>query len=132
MYKGTSKNSTNRAAGLNIKNLQGGEVILTSTDERLSLVTKKNKLIEEVKIINALLKKHPRDRSLQLKRKELGLILKEVDDKIHEIRPKKKAPGVEHYFIEATRETVTKAQFHIIMTNAVKKMREQEEKNEEE
>lgn len=59
-----------------------------------------------------------------LKRKALGQEMQGMQDKINEIRPAKKAKGVEGYFIDAAREALTKPQFDILMGKAVKMMRE--------
>lgn len=54
--------------------------------------------------------------------KELGQRKHELQEKMHAIRPKRKAPGVEQFFIEVCKEKMTKVEFNQVMDLAVKRM----------
>lgn len=86
------------------------------SDEKL-----RENLVKNWKHLRNSLVQYPKN---SRKRKQIGLELLDLQDRIHEIRPKKKAPGVENYFINAARDILTKAQFNIIMSRAVKEMEE--------
>jgi hypothetical protein len=50
----------------------------------------------------------------------LGKEISELNKKINEIRPKKKSPNIERFFIDAARETLTKDLFNLVMYKANK------------
>lgn len=60
------------------------------------------------------------------KRKELGQLQAQIQKRLNELRPKKKCPGVERYFIDAVRNSVTKFQFSKYMEKAVRMKKEAE------
>lgn len=53
------------------------------------------------------------------RRKELGRQQQELQDKMRAIRPKRRCPGAEHYFIEATKQICGLATYSLIMGRAV-------------
>lgn len=57
---------------------------------------------------------------------ELGRIKFDLQEKMRLLRPRKKAPGVENYFIDAARDILTKSMFNLIMDKAVLKLKENE------
>lgn len=83
------------------------EETLTDEQKRENLVLLMKKMNEEMKVCTSR------------RAKELGKLIHETGQQIHALRPKKKAPGVERFFIDAAREILTKAQFDIVMGRAV-------------
>ncbi len=79
------------------------------TDEQL-----RENLVIRVKKIDTELKAVPKG----FFRSQLGKEKQEIQNKITAIRPKKKSPGIENFFIEAARETLTKPQFSMLMSRA--------------
>jgi hypothetical protein len=70
-----------------------------------------------------------RDKNGRYRKKELGQEKAAICKLINALRPKRRAPGVEFYFIEAARETLTKVMFSIVMDKAVVKLRESEKRS---
>lgn len=115
MYKGASKNLQSKNARFSI-----AESIVN--DETLTDEQKRENLVARLKALQRM-----RSDKFTIGKdawKDLGREISEVGIAIGNIRPKKKAPGVENYFIDAARNFLTKSQFDIIMTKAVNAMKD--------
>ncbi len=86
------------------------------TDEQLreNLVTYVKRL--ETQIISS--------RKGSWKRAELGLLKNKVQGEINKLRPKRRSPGVENFFIKAAKETLTKPEYDRVMQLANELIRE--------
>lgn len=115
MYKGASSNAQKAATFLHTADLERGEVSLSPEEVRASLVAKwkqLHSLITGGGISNA-------------QRKKIGHEMVALQNQISAIRPKSKCPGVENFFIDVVRESVTPAQFGIWMREAVKRLKDE-------
>jgi len=97
------------------------------SDGNLSNEQLRENLVKMAKKITCDLKLLPKKSP---KRKRLGLELYDLNHQIHRIRPKKKAPGVEIYFISAAKDFLTMSTFNMIMDNAVTMMKKNGDLNE--
>lgn len=88
--------------------------ILTDEQLRQNLITRLHSLQNAAKKLNK--KKHA-----------IGEQIVEVQKQITELRPPKKAPGVERYFIDAAREVLTHEMFRMVMSKAVELKNNDEE-----
>jgi len=77
-------------------------------------------LVKKVKYLSSELNKYPKKSK---HRKALGSEILTLNTEINTIRPKKNAKGVEQFFIDAARDTLTKFQFNIVMDKACDRMR---------
>lgn len=92
-----------------------------ATDGTLSDEQLRENLVEKLKRIEKRILSIPKNSQ---ERKTLGKEKLRLQNKIHEIRPAKKAPGVENCFIEVCRREFTKVQFDILMAKAVALMKQ--------
>jgi len=108
----------NRTAGL-VTGQAGCTTELTDEQIRENLVAQLKALMAE----NETLKKgDPR-------KKIVGKLLSEKSQEINAVRPKKKLPGVENYFIDVARENLSAFEFKRWMNVAAERMRSEQDKN---
>lgn len=98
----------NRQAAIvtNQKNCRGTQI--TPEQERANLVKK----------LNALKAELPNYSKKSWHRKNIGIEIQKLQDKIHNIRPSLKAPNADRFFIEAAKELLTKSMFSLILHKA--------------
>jgi hypothetical protein len=114
MYKIASENAQRgreRIADWTV--LAHGNETQTDEDKRRNLVRCVQRLLEEHKTCTN-----------RAERGALGQKIQELQNAINAMRPKRKMPGVEQYFIDAAREMLPKAMFNLVMNRAVSKMKE--------
>lgn len=92
-------------------NLLGWESDENLTDEQLRdcLVARSKQVVELIRLL-------PKNSG---KRKALGLVQLELQNKINELRPKRIQPDIKQYFVDVCREEMSAFEFNRIMTLAV-------------
>ena len=94
-----------------------------ASDDTLSGEQLRENLVAQLKALLVEILKHPRGSQ---KRKALNIMKRDIEIQINAIRPKRKAPSVDQYFIGEAREALLPFQFKRIMDRAVERMREAE------
>jgi len=89
---------------------------LNNEQLRENLVLQLNRLKQKILLLD----------KKSLERKTIGQEMQVLQNKINEIRPAKKAKGVDNYFIDAAREILTPPHFNLLMGKAVAMMKKGE------
>ena len=118
MYKIASKNAQTAKDRGRLADWVTGQQRLTDEERRQSLVDHAKWLKAQCAAAT--------DKALK---RELGQQIHLVETEINGIRPKRKNPGIAHYFIEAVKESVSKFEYDRLMRRAAEMQKAAEEAN---